>query len=178
MLLGVGFIGCTNTSEMQSDSITESGIIVNQTTENMKNLVSIVEIPISDFSRAVKFYQTILNVTIDEVDMAGTKLGVLPSDDGAVSVVLAKGDDYKPTTEGALLYLNAGKDLQPMLDKIAKSGGQVIVPKTEINGFTVRSKSKPSVVHSSTNSMTVSNLNKLSAFLMKPVSFVFWSTIT
>ncbi|MFT4146889.1 MAG: hypothetical protein QM644_20805, partial [Mobilitalea sp.] len=39
----------------------------------------------------------------------------------------------KPTTDGAVLYLNAGNDLQPMLDKVAQNGGQVIVPKTEIS---------------------------------------------
>lgn len=99
----------------------------------MNNLISIVEIPVSDFSRAVKFYQTILGVNIEEVDMAGTQMGVLPSNGKTVNVVLAKGSDYKPTTDGAVLYLNAGNDLQPMLDKIEKNGGQVIVPKTEIS---------------------------------------------
>ena len=43
------------------------------------------------------------------------------------------GKDYKPTTDGALLYLNAGEDLQAMLDKVEKNGGQVILPKTEIS---------------------------------------------
>jgi predicted enzyme related to lactoylglutathione lyase len=99
----------------------------------MKNLISIVEIPVTNFTRAVKFYQTILDISIDEVDMAGTQMGVLPSDGETVHVVLAKGSDYKPTTDGAVLYLNAGNDLQPTLDKIKQSGGQVIVPKTEIS---------------------------------------------
>ncbi len=99
----------------------------------MNNLISIVEIPVTDFSRAVKFYQTILGISIEEVDMAGTQMGVLPSNGKTVNVVLAKGNDYKPTTDGAVLYLNAGNDLQPMLDKIEKNGGQVIVPKTEIS---------------------------------------------
>jgi hypothetical protein len=99
----------------------------------MKNLISIVEIPAADLARAKKFYQTILNITIDEMEMAGTQMGVLPSDVNTVNVVLVKGDDYKPTTDGALLYLNAGEDLQPMLNNIEQNGGQVIVPKTEIS---------------------------------------------
>ena len=103
-------------------------------TENvMKNLVSIVEIPTTDFPRAVAFYQTILNVAIEEVEMEGTQMGVLPNEGETVSVVLVKGSDYIPTTEGAVVYLNAGKDLQPMLDKVQKNGGKVIVPKTEIS---------------------------------------------
>lgn len=104
-----------------------------QKVNNMKNLISIVEIPTSDFSRAVKFYQTILGVDIEEVEMEGTQMGVLPGGDETVNVVLVNGSDYKPTTDGAVLYLNAGTDLQPMLDKVEENGGQVIVPKTEIS---------------------------------------------
>ncbi len=99
----------------------------------MKSLISIVEIPTTDFSRAVTFYQEILGITIEEVDMDGTQLGVLPGDEETVSVVLVKGSDYKPTTDGAVIYLNAGDDLQPILDRIESNGGKVIVPKTEIS---------------------------------------------
>lgn len=102
-------------------------------TNNMSNLISIVEIPTTDFSRAVKFYQTILDLAIEEIDMDGTQMGVLPSDGENVNVVLVKGNDYKPTTDGAVLYLNAGNDLQPMLDKVSQNGRQVIVPKTAIS---------------------------------------------
>lgn len=99
----------------------------------MKNLVSIVEIPTKDFLRAVTFYQQILNITIEEVDMDGTQMGVLPSEGETVSVVLVKGNDYTPTTDGAVVYLNAGTNLQPTLDKIERRGGKVIVPKTMIS---------------------------------------------
>ncbi len=99
----------------------------------MKNLISIVEIPTTDFSRAVKFYQAVLGVSIEEIDMDGTQMGVFPSDGETVNVVLVKGTDYKPTADGAVLYLNAGNDLQPTLEKVEQNGGQVIVPKTEIS---------------------------------------------
>jgi uncharacterized protein len=56
----------------------------------MNNLVSIVEIPVNDFHRAVTFYQTILGVSIEEVDMEGTKMGVLPGDGTTVNVALVK----------------------------------------------------------------------------------------
>ncbi len=105
----------------------------NKQQSGMKNLISIVEIPVTDFPRAVKFYQAILGVAIEEMEMDGVTMGVLPNEEGMVNVVLAKGTDYKPTADGAVLYLNAGKDLQPMLDKVGRSGGQVIVPKTMIN---------------------------------------------
>lgn len=99
----------------------------------MNNLISIVEISITDFPRAVKFYQTILGVTIQEMDMDGNKMGIIPNEEGTVNVVLIKGNDYKPSSDGALVYFNAGKDLQPVLDKIEQNGGKVIVPKTQIS---------------------------------------------
>ena len=51
-------------------------------------------------------------------------LGVLPGEGETVNVVLVKGNEYKPSTDGALVYLNAGNDLQPILSKIEQHGGQ------------------------------------------------------
>lgn len=98
----------------------------------MKNLISIVEIPTGSFPRAVKFYQSILDVSIEEFDMQGTQMGLFPGEEGAVSVALINGTGYKPSKDGTLAYLNGGADLQKVLDKIEPSGGKVIVPKTEI----------------------------------------------
>jgi predicted enzyme related to lactoylglutathione lyase len=104
-----------------------------QNLQTMNNLISIVEIPVSDFSRAVKFYQAILDITIEEMEMDGNQMGVLPSGEGTVNVVLVKGSDYNPTVDGAVLYLNAGYDLQPALDRVELNGGHVILPKTIIS---------------------------------------------
>lgn len=129
MMFAIGFSACTDTKTQEAK--TEN--IQTQKVNNMNNLISIVEIPTSDFSRAVKFYQTILGIAIEEMEMDGNQMGVLPNEEGTVNVVLVKGNDYKPTTDGAVLYLNARNDLQPILDKVAQNGGQVIVPKTEIS---------------------------------------------
>lgn len=129
MLIAIGFSACTNTKKQEEKAENRQ----TQKANNTNNLISIVEIPVTDFTRAVQFYQTILGVTIEEMEMDGNKMGVLPNEEGTVNVVLVKGSDYKPTTDGAVLYINAGKDLQPMLDKVAQNGGQVIVPKTEIS---------------------------------------------
>lgn len=129
ILVAIGFSACTDTKSKEETA----EIIQAQNENNMNNLISIVEIPTTDFSRAVKFYQTILGLAIEEMEMDGNQMGVLPNEEGTVNVVLVKGKDYKPTTDGALLYLNAGKDLQAMLDKVEKNGGQVILPKTEIS---------------------------------------------
>ncbi len=99
----------------------------------MENLISIVEIPVADFFRAVTFYQAILDVSIEETEMDGMQMGVLPGNGETVNVVLVKGDGYQPSAAGALIYLNAGNNLQLALDKIEPNGGKIIMPKTEIS---------------------------------------------
>lgn len=99
----------------------------------MKNFISIVEIPTVNFSRAVAFYEAILGISIEEVDMDGVQMGVFPSDGETVNVALVRGNDYKPSIDGMIVYLNAGNDLQNTLDKMESNGGKVVVPKTEIS---------------------------------------------
>jgi len=99
---------------------------------SMKNLISIVEIPTIEFTRAVTFYQTVLNTSIDEINMDGILMGLFPSDGETVSVALINSSQYKTSTDGSVVYFNAGDDLQPVLDKIKANGGKIIIPKTDI----------------------------------------------
>jgi uncharacterized protein len=99
----------------------------------MKNLASIIEIPVENFARAVAFYKAVLAIEIEETEMAEVQMGLFPSDGEVVSILLAKGDGYTPTTDGTIIYLNAGEDLQSSLDKVEPNGGKIIVPKTEIS---------------------------------------------
>lgn len=99
----------------------------------MKKIVSIVEIPTADFARAAAFYQAILDITIENVEMDGILMGAFPSgDDEGVFVQLIHGTGYEPSANGAIVYLNGGDDLQVIADKIEVNGGKIIVPKTPI----------------------------------------------
>lgn len=129
MLIAIGFSACTEATTKEATAENTS----TQKTSNGNNLISIVEIPVSDFSRAVKFYETILGIAIEEMEMDGNRMGVLPNDEGTVNVVLVKGNDYRPTPDGAVLYLNAGANLQPTLDKVEQNGGKIILAKTQIS---------------------------------------------
>ena len=99
----------------------------------MKNLINWFEIPATDFNRAVSFYKGILGIEIKETEMFGTSMGFFPSDGKNVSGAIVQGEDYKASSDGVLAYLNGGSDLQHVLDKVEKSNGKVIVPKTLIN---------------------------------------------
>ncbi|TGK86932.1 VOC family protein [Leptospira noumeaensis] len=126
LFLEMGLTSCKD--ESKSGAVTEK---VGDT--EMKNTISIVEIPVSNLDRAVLFYGTILNVSIEKMTMEDTELGVIPSNPDSVNVVLVKGKDYIPTKNGIVVYLNQGEDLQPALDKVEKMGGKVVLPKTLIS---------------------------------------------
>lgn len=99
----------------------------------MQNLVNFIDIPATDFGRALSFYKAILGIEINETDMFGTKMGFFPTDGTNVSGAIVQGEDYKPSTTGVLVYLNGGNDLQTILDKVEPNNGKIIVPKTHIS---------------------------------------------
>lgn len=99
----------------------------------MENLINWFEIPATDFSRAVSFYKSILGLDIKETQMFGTKMGFFPTDGKNVSGAIVQGEDYKPSTDGVIAYLNGGNDLQNVLNKVENSNGKIIVPKTQIS---------------------------------------------
>ncbi|MBK7808609.1 MAG: VOC family protein [Saprospiraceae bacterium] len=99
----------------------------------MQNLINWFEIPATNFNRAVSFYKAILDLKIEEAEMFGSKMGFFPTDGKNVSGAIVQGEDYKPSTDGVVAYLNGGNDLQDILTKVENNKGQVIVPKTQIS---------------------------------------------
>lgn len=99
----------------------------------MENLINWFEIPAKDFKQAVSFYTAILDMKIKEMEMFGTKMGLLPTDGKNVSGAIIHGEDYTPSKEGVLAYLNGGDNLQTVLDRVEPNKGKIIVPKTQIS---------------------------------------------
>ena len=103
---------------------------LNQSAKDMKSYISIFEIPATDISRAINFYQAILEIEIEKMDFPGMEMGILPYEGQMVTGVIVKGEGYEPSANGVTLYLNGGENLQIILDKVEENGGKVIVPKT------------------------------------------------
>ncbi|MEN9599088.1 MAG: hypothetical protein RL596_1399 [Bacteroidota bacterium] len=105
----------------------------------MKNAINWFEIPVTDFTRAKNFYETILGVEIMEMPFPGGKYGMLPADmmSGGVGGGLAQGEGFEPSNKGTIVYLNGGEDLSVSLGKVEQAGGKILMPKTSIgeNGF-------------------------------------------
>src|SRR5262245_18053709 len=105
----------------------------------MKNAINWFEIPATDFIRAKKFYETILGIEITEIPLPHGKYGIFPADmqEGGVGGGLMQSDDFNPSKDGTVVYLNGGEDLSSSLSRAEAAGGKVIIPKTSIgeNGF-------------------------------------------
>lgn len=102
----------------------------------MPHALNWFEIPVTDFTRAKTFYETVLGITIAPMAMGPTMMGMLSTDPEAVGGAIVQGEGGVPSQNGTLVYLNGGDDLAPMLARVPQAGGRVVVPKTEIgNGF-------------------------------------------
>ncbi len=104
----------------------------------MKNAINWFEIPVTDFTRAKKFYETILGAEIMEIPFPEGKYGMFPSDmQSGVGGGLAQGEGFVPSDKGTIVYLNGGEDLSSSLNKVESAGGKIVLPKTSIgeNGF-------------------------------------------
>lgn len=98
----------------------------------MANAINWFEIAVNDIDRAAKFYGEVLGGELQRMEMQGTKMAFFPMDGQGVSGALCQGELYKPTQDGALLYLNAGQDLTDHLKRVEKAGGTVLMSKTII----------------------------------------------
>jgi uncharacterized protein len=96
------------------------------------NALNWFEIPVSNMDRAKKFYETIFGITIPVQVMGAFTMGFLPMNQGKVSGALCQGEHYKPSMDGALIYLNGNPDLATVLSKVEQAGGKVIQPKRQI----------------------------------------------
>lgn len=100
-----------------------------------ENALNWFEIPVTNISRAAKFYETIFGITMPQQEMMGMQMAYFPSEDmnGKVSGALVQSPQHKPATEGVRIYLNGNPDLAQVLSKIEAAGGKVTMPKTRIS---------------------------------------------
>ena len=112
-------------TESQNANLTET-----QKTNDMKSFISIFEIPATDISRAIDFYQAILDINIEKMEFPEMQMGIFPYEGELVTGVIIKAEGDKPSADGVTIYLNGGDNLQIILDKVEKNGGEITVPKS------------------------------------------------
>jgi len=100
----------------------------------MQPCISWFEIPTADLERAVRFYETVLAVTLKREDMGPMRMALFPGDptDPVGGALCRMEGGNPPGPMGTVVYLFAGDDLAGPLARVEPAGGQVIVPKTLI----------------------------------------------
>ena len=104
----------------------------------MTNAINWFEIPVTDFTRAKKFYETVLSAEMHGMEMHGMQSAFFPADlQKGIGGCITKANGYEPSDKGALVYLNGGEDLSVVLSRVETAGGKIVMPKTAIgqNGY-------------------------------------------
>ncbi|MGZ5255967.1 MAG: VOC family protein [Flavitalea sp.] len=102
----------------------------------LQNALNWFEIPVTDFSRAKKFYETIFDFQMPENQMGPARMGFLLYDfqSGKVGGAIVHHPGFHlPSQTGSLIYLNCNPDLQVVLDKVDKAGGKVRQQKMSVS---------------------------------------------
>ncbi len=99
----------------------------------IRNPVVHFEIPVTDMDRAVAFYEAVLGYRLTRQQVDGYDMAFFPRADGAAgaSGALARGDVYRPSKEGVIVYFDV-PDIDAVLQKAKARGARILYAKKDI----------------------------------------------
>lgn len=104
----------------------------------MKRLVAFFEIPAINFERAIQFYESVLNLTLNTMDFGQEKMAFFPKEAGKCVGAISYTPDFKPSKDGVLISFSV-ENIENTLNNIERSGGEIVISKTKIeaenNGY-------------------------------------------
>jgi len=94
------------------------------------------EIPVTDMERAVVFYDKVFGFDFQREEIHGNLLALMPFelDGSGISGALAKGEIYKPSLNGTLIYLHA-ESIDKTLKSAQLAGAKILFPKTKAGEY-------------------------------------------
>ncbi len=104
--------------------------------QQKNNVVGWFEIPVQDMERAMKFYQTVLGITLERHNFGPLDMAWFPAirnGAGAAGSLVHHATAYKPSSDGTLVYFSAlSGDLSKELSRVEGAGGKILRGKTLI----------------------------------------------
>jgi predicted enzyme related to lactoylglutathione lyase len=98
----------------------------------MKNPVAFFEIPAADFRRAVKFYESVLGVSLDAVcDCETEKMAFFPAGNDLYPGAVSWAENFRPSKDGVLIYFQV-ENMEKTLTAIERNSGKITRTKTKI----------------------------------------------
>jgi predicted enzyme related to lactoylglutathione lyase len=103
--------------------------------KELRNALTWFEIPAFHMGRAKKFYETVFNITLEEIAVNDKlKMALFPVEKGTVGGALCEHHEfYTPSHNGPLIYLNGNPDLSVFVNRMGNAGGRILIPKTQIS---------------------------------------------
>ncbi|MBX3044389.1 MAG: VOC family protein [Candidatus Kapabacteria bacterium] len=95
----------------------------------MKAALSFFEIPAQNYERAVKFYSDVFDFSINTCKCEDEIMGMIDSEPIAGAIFYKEG--YEPGKKGIIISFHFA-EISPILEKVEKYGGEILVSKTEI----------------------------------------------
>jgi imidazolonepropionase-like amidohydrolase/predicted enzyme related to lactoylglutathione lyase len=107
-----------------------------QTTKGIpsdSNPVGWFEIPVTDMARAKAFYEHVLNVKLQPINIGPLEMVFFPMRPGTTGAAgaLMKGEAFQPSQNGVLIYFTT-PDVDGTLQRVQEKVGKVMLPKTRI----------------------------------------------
>jgi uncharacterized protein len=99
--------------------------------EGKYNPVVYFEIPVNDMNRAIRFYRAVFKFDFEKDIIDHNEMALFPFADksSGISGALAKGEIYKPTKDGVVIYFRS-ENIDETLKSVIEQGGQILYPKT------------------------------------------------
>ncbi|MFN7399918.1 MAG: VOC family protein [Sandaracinobacter sp.] len=99
------------------------------------NPIAHVEIPVTDMDRAIAFYTTVFGTDLERQTIDGYDMALFPAAEGqGATAALAKGDVYRPSKDGAIIYLRVA-DIRATVARAEAAGGSVLYPVKDVGDF-------------------------------------------
>ena len=100
---------------------------------SMDKVISWFEIPALDLGRARAFYETLFGVRLLPHIDGPQAMAVFPYNrETSTGGCILSGPGYKPSPEGAVVYLHTENNLDAVLKRVAAAGGSIAKPRTEL----------------------------------------------
>ncbi len=89
------------------------------------------EIPATNMDRAILFYETVFETSVQRSNMGDLEMAWFGRGEGtmgASGALVLHADYYKPSTDGVLVYFSS-EDVNNELGRVEAAGGKVLMPK-------------------------------------------------
>src|SRR5688572_12687910 len=94
----------------------------------MGKIASWFDIPVTDMTRAISFYQAVTGQPLKTLEISPGKSTALFGSEGC----LFQAAEDKPSHFGSRVYFNANPDISEWIERVKRAGGKILVPRTPI----------------------------------------------